>query len=109
VGIHGTFGDAVIRRRHEIGVRLALGAQRSQIVWHFLRDAAVVVSAGLAIGVAAARGASRWMQSLLFGLDARDVETTVLACAGVVMVTAMATFVPARRAALTDPATTLRE
>jgi predicted permease len=109
LGLYGTFAYAVVRRRMEIGIRLALGAQPSNVMRHLLRDAGLVVAGGLVVGLAAARAGAQWIQSLLFGLSASDLETTTLACAAILMAAAIATYIPARRAASVDPVATLRE
>jgi hypothetical protein len=109
MGIYATFAYAVTRRQAEIGIRLALGAQPGQVQRQLLGEAAFVVVIGVIAGVAAAQGAARWLQALLFELNARDLETTLLAVALIIAAAVVATYVPARRAAGVDPATTLRE
>ena len=109
VGIYGTFSYAVTRRRAELGIRIALGAPRIRIITQLLRDAAVVVAVGTGIGLGVARAGAQWMESLVFGLSPRDMETTAIACLAVVVAATIATYIPARRATLIDPSQSLRE
>jgi hypothetical protein len=109
VGVYGTFAYAVVRRRQEIGVRVALGADRTDVLWLFFREAAVVVVVGVIGGTSAALAASRYVHSLLFGVSPRDVTSLVTAIGCMVVVAALATYLPARRAAAAPPAVALRE
>lgn len=108
IGIYGTFAYAVVRRRSEIGVRMALGANRADILRMVLRDAALVLALGTVAGVAAAVSAGRYVQSLLFQLSARDPWTLTIAILLVILVAAVASFVPARRASRVEPVVALR-
>lgn len=107
-GIYGVVAYAVAERRREIGIRMALGAQASQIRALFLRRGLVVVSVGLALGLGAAVASARLMQSILFGVEPLDPITfatmpVLLAAAAI-----LATYLPARRAVLVDPVETMR-
>ncbi|HEX4438669.1 MAG TPA: ABC transporter permease [Thermoanaerobaculia bacterium] len=108
VGIFGVMWNAVKRRRAEIGVRMALGAGPGRVVREVLADGLRLVGLGVAIGIAAALVATRWMGSLLVGVPPTDPLTfgavaTVLAAAAL-----LACWIPARAAARTDPMTALR-
>jgi predicted permease len=108
IGIYGVISYAVSQRTREIGIRLALGAPRNGLRWMFVRSALVLTGVGVAIGVVAAAGLTRFMKSLLFGISALDPFTyaaipLILVCSAV-----LASFIPARRAAAVDPVETLR-
>jgi predicted permease len=108
IGLYGTMSYSVARRTKEIGIRMALGAQRSNLVWFFLRDSAVMVILGLTCGLPVAMGATRWIRSFLYGLPHFDW----LAIGGTIFlltaVSALAAFIPARRATKVDPMVALR-
>jgi len=109
VGLYGTMSYNVARQVGEIGTRMALGAQRSAVVWMVLRRVLILVAAGLAISVPAALSASRLVKSFLFETQPNDPRTLVLA--GVILLSAaiLAGYAPARRASRIDPLTALRE
>jgi ABC-type antimicrobial peptide transport system permease subunit len=108
LGLYGVMSYMVARRRPEIGVRMALGASRLDILRLVLGDAGRLVVAGVAVGVAGALWLSRYAESLLFGVASHDAASMAIA-AGVLGVTALlAAFLPARRAAGTDAAIVLR-
>ena len=109
LGLYGTFMYAVTRRRSEIGVRMAVGAGRGDILRMILREAAVVLALGTVAGVAGALAAGRALQSLLFSVSARDPWMLSAAVAAVASAAAAASLIPARRAAATDPMAALRE
>lgn len=109
LGIYGTLAYSVSRRTSEIGVRLALGAERRAIVRMVAADMAVPVAAGIALGVVGAFVATRALDSLLFGLTGRDAVAMVSAAAILGASAAAATWLPARRAARVDPVVALRE
>jgi ABC-type antimicrobial peptide transport system permease subunit len=98
----------VSRRRAEIGVRMALGARRGQVVWTVMRDIVMVVAVGAVLGVAASAAASDLVTSLLFGVTGRD-PLTLSAAAGVLVIAAVAgAFIPAHAAARVSPTVALR-
>ncbi len=109
VGVYGTLAYAAARRTREMGVRLALGAERADIIRLLLTGALVPVTAGILIGLPCALAASRLAQGLLFGVTSTDPST--FATVGLVLLSAaaLAAAIPARRAAHTDPLVTLRE
>jgi len=108
VGLYGTMSYSVARQISEIGIRMALGAQRRAVVWMVLRRVLILAAVGLAISVPAALSASRLVKSFLFDTQPNDPGT--LALAGVVLVSAaiLAGYAPARRASRIDPLVALR-
>ncbi len=108
VGLYGTVSYNVARRTNEIGIRMALGAQRSKVVRMVLSEVLLTAAAGLAIGVAVALTAARFVASFLYGLKAND-PMALAAALGILLTAALAAgYVPARRASRIDPMTTLR-
>jgi predicted permease len=108
VGLYGVLSTAVARRTNEIGLRLALGARRGDVLGLWLREAGILVVAGIALGLPAALGATRWIESYLFGLTPADPLTMAAAVVILTGVAALAAYVPARRAANLDPMEALR-
>ena len=96
------------QRTHELGIRMALGARASDVVWLVLRQGLVMIGFGLAIGFAAALALTRVMESLLFGVGARDPMTFVAGGLVLAAVACVASFVPAWRAARVHPMVALR-
>ena len=109
VGLYGVVSFMVVRRRNEIGVRMALGATRRDIHVLVLREAGTLVAAGLGIGIVLAVGAAYLGRSLLFGLTPSDPATLVMASVGLAAVALAASLLPAHRAATLDPVTALRD
>jgi ABC-type antimicrobial peptide transport system permease subunit len=109
VGLYGTMAYAMARRTGEIGIRMALGAQRGVVVGMILRQVAVVAAAGLAIGVPIALGASRLVESFLFGMKPNDPLAILWAVAILASATLVAGYMPARKASRIDPVTALRQ
>jgi predicted permease len=109
VGLYGTMSYSVARQVGEIGIRMALGAQRGTVVWMVLRRVLLLAAVGLAISVPVALSASRLVKSFLFETQPNDPRT--LALAGVVLLSAaiLAGYAPARRASRIDPLAALRE
>jgi predicted permease len=108
VGLYGTMSYTVARRTGEMGIRMALGAPRSAVVRAVLGEVFVLVAVGLAISVPAALGASRFVESLLFGMKPNDPLALTLAVAILLGAALLAGYVPARRASRIDPMTALR-
>jgi len=108
VGIYGTMAYSVARRTGEIGIRMALGAQRSGVVWMVLREVLGLGVVGLAIGLPVALGFSRYLSSLLFGIRPNDPLALGTAVIILFAAAAAAAYVPARRAAKIDPMLALR-
>lgn len=112
IGLYGILSYAVARRTSEIGIRMALGAQRANVLRMVLRETLLLVLSGVVIGIpaslAAARFASSVISDLLFDVKATDVSTMVLATIVLMVVAVSAGFLPARRAACIDPMVALR-
>ena len=107
-GLYGTLAYRVGRRTSEIGVRMALGAQRQQVLWMILRESFFVTGVAILAGVPLAIGGSRLMRSMLFGVQPGDMISFLLALFGVILVALAASIIPARRAAALDPIVALR-
>jgi predicted permease len=107
-GIGGVLAFSVSQRTREIGIRLALGAKREQVLSLVLRQGGKMVGVGLAIGVIGALLLSRFMQSLVFGIEARDPLTLIGTCLTLATVGVIASLGPARRATAVDPVIALR-
>jgi ABC-type antimicrobial peptide transport system permease subunit len=108
VGLYGVVSYAVAQRTHEVGIRMALGAQSRHVVRLVVRQGAVLTLLGLAIGIAGALGAARLITHLLFGVSATDPVTFVGVCVVLAAVAALASYLPARRATRVDPIIALR-
>ena len=108
VGIYGVVAYSVAQRRREIGIRMALGAHQGTVIRLVLRQGLVLVLSGVAIGGLAAFGLSQLLAGLLFGLNPGDPVTYVGIAALLVLTALMASFLPARRAARTDPTMAFR-
>jgi len=112
VGLYGIMSYAVVRRTGEIGIRMALGAERSNILRMILRETMMLTGIGVAIGVPAALAITRYAASviadLLYGLNTTDGMTVAIAAAILIVVAMFAGFLPARRAANLDPMAALR-
>jgi predicted permease len=109
VGLYGVLSYAVARRTNEIGIRMALGAQRGNVIWLVLREALTLVVAGVVIGVLTALATTQAASTLLFGLEPNDPPTIAAAALLLLAVAALAGYLPARRAARVDPMAALRE
>jgi macrolide transport system ATP-binding/permease protein len=109
IGLYGTISYGVGRRRSEIAVRMALGARYSQVLWMILRQALILAAAGVIVGVPLSLWAAQYVSSLLFELSPRDPTTIVVTAAMLIAVASLAGYLPARRAALVDPATALKQ
>jgi predicted permease len=107
-GLYGTLAYRVSRRTAEIGVRMALGAQRRQVLWMVLRESLAVTVAGVIVGLPLAIASVRVLRSTLFGLGPGDPLSFVAALIGMTLVTFIASLIPARRAASVDPMQALR-
>ena len=108
IGLYGLMAHAVTRRTNEIGIRVALGAQRRTVGWLVLRESLLLVFAGLVLGVPAAIFAARLISSQLFGVTPADVITLIGAGLVLAAVALVAAYVPARRAMKVDPLKALR-
>jgi ABC-type antimicrobial peptide transport system permease subunit len=108
IGIYGMLAYMVTRRTSEIGLRMALGAQRTDVVQIVVRESVVPVAAGLAFGAAGTLVATRWVDALLFGVSAHDPWTMVGATVVFLVIAAAAAVGPAWRASRVDPLRALR-
>jgi predicted permease len=108
LGVYGVMSYAVTERTTEIGIRLALGAERGAVLLMVLRQALRPVAAGVAAAVPLALGAASWLRSLLFGVSPQDPTTITVACLALIIAAMLAAYLPARRAAHLDPLTALR-
>jgi predicted permease len=108
VGLYGVMAYTVTRRTREIGIRVALGAERSTVLWLVLREVAVMAAIGTAAGLPVAVLLSRFIQSQLYGVQAHDPATYVLVVCLLLASALFAGFLPASRAARVDPITALR-
>jgi putative ABC transport system permease protein len=108
IGLYGVMAYLVARRRNEIGIRVALGAGRREIVGMVLRESAILLGCGLVAGAVLSQFAAASVTSLLFGLKATDLRSLLGAAGLLALVALAASYVPARRAANLDPNTALR-
>jgi ABC-type antimicrobial peptide transport system permease subunit len=108
IGIYGIVAYEVAHRTPEIGVRVALGAQRGDVLWLVMRETLLLLAAGTIIGVPAALAATGLIKSLLYGLEPSDPVTIVCATVTLFAAGALAAFLPARRAASVEPLLALR-
>ena len=103
LGLYGTISYGISRRVAEFGLRMALGADRGMVLWMVLREAMLLVLAGAVIGVPLAFIAGRSMSALLFGVGAADPVSFALGAATLLVVAAVAAYLPARRASRIEP------
>jgi len=108
IGTYALLASNVAERRREIGIRLALGAQRGRLLAEIMRQGLALTTAGVAVGVVGALGLNRLLTSLLFGVTPADPLTLAIAIPSIVAVTAVASWFPAWRASRLDPVDVLR-
>jgi putative ABC transport system permease protein len=108
IGIYGVMAYAVAQRTREIGIRMALGADRSQVLGLVLRQSSAVTVIGVIAGLAASAAATRYLQGMLFGLTPLDPSTFLFVAVAFAGLATLASFVPARRATQVDPLIALR-
>lgn len=109
IGLYGVMSYNVARRRSEIGIRMALGAEQKIILWMVLREVLVLAAGGMAAGFLAAAASTRLIRSMLYEISPNDPSTMAIAGAVLLTVAALAGYLPARRAARLDPMNALRE
>ncbi|HEY2907512.1 MAG TPA: ABC transporter permease [Vicinamibacterales bacterium] len=107
-GLYGTLAYKVARRKAEIGIRMALGAQQRDVLWMVLRESLMLSAFGVLVGLPAAIAGARLLRSMLFNLQPGDPLTFAGALVGIALVALVASFVPARRASSVDPMVALR-
>jgi putative ABC transport system permease protein len=108
VGIYGLMSYSVAERRHEFGIRMALGAEKSKVLRHVLGQGLVLSLAGIAVGVAAGVGLTRFLGTLLFEVRPQDPLTFLAVALVMIVVALLSCYLPARRATTVDPADVLR-
>ena len=108
IGLHGVTSYAVTRRTSEIGIRVALGAQRRDVLWMILRQVVVLAVGGLLIGIPVATAAARIARAQLYGIGPADPWSIALGAGILFLVAVTAGFLPARKAARLDPLVALR-
>jgi putative ABC transport system permease protein len=108
IGIYGVIACSTAQRVQEIGIRMALGASRTNVVASVLKEALLIGIAGLALGIAAALALTRFLSGLLFGVGARDPLTFVVLPLGLLLVAILAALIPAGRAVQVNPVVALR-
>lgn len=108
IGLFGLMSYSVSRRTNEIGIRMALGAQRGSVVGMVLRESMLMVAVGVAIGLAGAIAGGRFIESVLYGLSTTDTMTISAAIGATILVSLAAGYLPARRASRVDPMVALR-
>jgi len=109
IGLYGVMSYNVARRRNEMGIRMALGAERSRVLRMVLGEVAILIALGVAIGLGAAFGTTRFVATFLYGMKPNDPWTMIAAAAALAAVALIAGFLPARRASRLDPMAALRE
>jgi len=109
MGLYGVTAFSVARRTREIGIRMALGAERAAVVRMVLRDVAMMAVVGIGVGVALSLGLARYVESQLYGVPARDSLTVGVAAAVLVTVALASGWLPARRASRVNPTIALRQ
>jgi putative ABC transport system permease protein len=109
VGLYGVMSYNVARRRNEIGIRMALGAEQAQVLRMVLREVAVLVALGLVIGLGATIGTTRFVESFLYGLKGNEPWALASAAVVLALVAGLAGFLPARRASRLEPMNALRD
>jgi putative ABC transport system permease protein len=108
IGIYGVLAYSVVQRTQEIGVRMALGARRDQVLALVMRRGLALAAIGITIGLGGAFASARYLQSMLFGIEPRDPATFAAVAAAFALVAAAAAYLPARRATRVDPLVALR-
>jgi putative ABC transport system permease protein len=108
IGIYGVLAYAVVQRTQEIGVRIALGASRAQVLTLVLRRGLLLAAIGIALGLAGAASATRYLQGMLFGITPLDTGTFTAVALTFIAVAALASYLPARRATQIDAMAALR-
>ena len=108
VGLYGVVSHSVTERTREIGLRMALGAERRMILRHFVGQGLMTAVTGMVVGIAGALGLSRWLRQILFGVEPTDPATLAVVATILLIVASVACYVPARRATRVDPLAALR-
>jgi putative ABC transport system permease protein len=109
IGVYGVVASSITQRTREIGIRMALGAQQRDILKLFLKNGIFIVLIGIALGLAASFAVTRIMSSLLYQIKSTDPATFLLAILALLVISILAIYIPARRAAKLEPMVALRE
>ncbi len=108
IGVYGLISYSVACRTHEMGIRMAIGAQKRDILKLVTRQGAFLAIAGLAIGVAGAMALTRFLSGIIYGISPTDPQTFIVVCVLILFAAILASYLPARRAAKVDPIVALR-
>ena len=109
IGLYGVMAFVVARRRKELGIRLALGAQRGVVIWLVMKEVLLLLAIGLAVGIPAAMALGRYVSTQLYGIEPHDpVDRRQRRCVLLTLVSAAAGLIPAHRASRIDPILALR-
>jgi len=108
IGVYSVLAYSVVQRTQEIGIRMALGAERGQVMALVMRGGVACAAIGITIGIATAAAGARFLQSMLFGVEPRDPATFAVVAATFAAIALLASYVPARRATRVDPVIALR-
>jgi ABC-type lipoprotein release transport system permease subunit len=108
IGLYGVMAYSVLERTNEIGIRMAIGARTGDVLWMVMRESLIVVAPGVVLGVPLALGLGRLVSSQLFALSPGDPVTLIAAALLLAIASALAAYVPARRATKVDPMVALR-
>ena len=108
IGIYGLMSYVVSRRTNEIGIRMALGAERSNVRWLVMREIVLLIGIGIAIGIPATLASGRLVTKMLYGLKETDPTSLIASVAALLAVGMLAGYLPARRASRVDPMVALR-
>jgi ABC-type antimicrobial peptide transport system permease subunit len=108
IGLYGVMAFVVVRRRKELGIRIALGAQPMRVLWLVMREVLMLLAIGLVIGVPVAMALGRYVGTALYGIQPHDPAIAIAAIALLTTVSAIAGLIPARRASRIDPVQAMR-
>ncbi len=108
IGLYGVMAYTVAMRTREIGVRMALGAAASDVIWLVMKEVLLLAGIGIAIGLPAAWALTRFAKSQLYGIEPNDALTIAISTAGIALVAILSGYIPARRATMVDPMRALR-
>jgi len=108
IGLYGVMSYSVTRRTNEIGIRVALGADRRNVIWLVVKETMLLVAIGIGVGLTAALASMGVIRNLLFGIEPTDPSTILAATAVMALVAGFAGYLPARRASRVDPMVALR-
>jgi ABC-type antimicrobial peptide transport system permease subunit len=108
IGLYGVMAFVVARRRKELGIRLALGAERGGVIWIVMKEVLLLLSIGLAVGIPAAMALGRFVSAQLYGIEARDPWIAAATMILLAAVSVAAGLIPAHRASRIDPILALR-